>query len=66
MTSALNAIAFEGKALWLLYPRCELRDADAARELSHAFFAEMLAGGTINTVNAGAVRVTIDCSRAFV
>ncbi len=28
--------------------RCELRDADAARELSHAFFAEMLAGGTIS------------------
>lgn len=29
--------------------RCELRDADAARELSHAFFAQMLAGGTIAT-----------------
>jgi len=29
--------------------RCELRDADAAREMSHAFFAEMLAGGTIHT-----------------
>jgi DNA-directed RNA polymerase specialized sigma24 family protein len=27
--------------------RCELRDADAARELSHDFFAHMLAGGTI-------------------
>ena len=27
--------------------RHELRDADAAREMSHAFFAEMLAGGTI-------------------
>ncbi|MGB8170387.1 MAG: sigma-70 family RNA polymerase sigma factor [Chthoniobacteraceae bacterium] len=27
--------------------RCKLRDADAARELSHAFFAEMLAGGAI-------------------
>jgi len=27
--------------------RCELRDADSAREMSHAFFAEMLAGGTI-------------------
>ena len=27
--------------------RCELRDADMARDLSHAFFAEMLAGGTI-------------------
>lgn len=29
--------------------RCELRDADAAREMSHAFFAEMLEGGTIKT-----------------
>lgn len=29
--------------------RCELRDADAARELSHAFFAQMLAGSTIGT-----------------
>jgi RNA polymerase sigma-70 factor (ECF subfamily) len=27
--------------------RCELRDAGAARESSHAFFAELLAGGTI-------------------
>lgn len=31
--------------------RLELRDTDAARELSHAFFAEMLAGGTIGTAN---------------
>ena len=31
--------------------RCELRDADAARGMSHAFFAEMLAGGTIKTVD---------------
>ena len=31
--------------------RCELRDADAARELSHAFFAEMLVGGTIDTAD---------------
>ncbi len=31
--------------------RCELRDADAAREMSHAFFAGMLAGGTIRTVD---------------
>jgi DNA-directed RNA polymerase specialized sigma24 family protein len=31
--------------------RCELRDADAARELSHAFFARMLEGGAINTAN---------------
>ncbi len=27
--------------------RCDLRDADAARELAHDFFAHMLAGGTI-------------------
>jgi len=27
--------------------RCELREADAARELAHDFFAHMLAGGTI-------------------
>jgi RNA polymerase sigma-70 factor (ECF subfamily) len=27
--------------------RCELRDADAARELAHDFFAHMLAGGAI-------------------
>lgn len=31
--------------------RCELRDADAARELSHSFFAQMLAGGTIHTAD---------------
>lgn len=31
--------------------RCELREADAAREMSHAFFAEMLAGGTIHTAD---------------
>ncbi len=29
--------------------RCEMRDADAARELSHTFFAEMLAGGAIHS-----------------
>jgi len=29
--------------------RCELLDADEAREMSHAFFAEMLEGGTIAT-----------------
>ncbi|MBL9113899.1 MAG: sigma-70 family RNA polymerase sigma factor [Verrucomicrobiaceae bacterium] len=28
--------------------RCELRDTDAAREMSHAFFVEMLGGGTID------------------
>lgn len=31
--------------------RCELRDAEAARELSHAFFAGMLAGDTIGTAD---------------
>lgn len=31
------------------YLRSVLRDADAAREMSHAFFAGMLAGGTIHT-----------------
>ena len=31
--------------------RCTLRDADAAREMSHAFFAEMLKGGTIHTAD---------------
>ncbi len=30
--------------------RFELRDADAAREMSHAFFAEMLAGGGLHSV----------------
>jgi RNA polymerase sigma-70 factor (ECF subfamily) len=30
--------------------RCELRDADAARELAHDFFAHMLAGGAIARV----------------
>ena len=29
----------------------ELRDPEAAREMSHAFFAEMLAGGTIRTAD---------------
>lgn len=33
--------------------RCKLRDADAARELSHAFFAEMLAGDAIHTAQPG-------------
>ena len=31
------------------YLRSVFRDADAAREMSHAFFAEMLGGGTIRT-----------------
>lgn len=33
------------------YLRSVLREADAAREMSHAFFAEMLAGGTIHTAD---------------
>lgn len=33
------------------YLRGVFRDADAAREMSHAFFAEMLAGGTIHTAD---------------
>src|SRR5258706_1571894 len=28
--------------------RCELRDADGAREFTHEFFAEVLAGGAIS------------------
>ncbi len=35
----------------LAFLRCEVRDADSARELSHAFFAGMLAGGTIDTAD---------------
>jgi RNA polymerase sigma-70 factor (ECF subfamily) len=33
------------------YLRNVFRDADVARETSHAFFAEMLGGGTINTAD---------------
>jgi DNA-directed RNA polymerase specialized sigma24 family protein len=32
----------------IAFLRCELRDADAAREMAHAFFAQMLGGGTID------------------
>lgn len=35
------------------YLRCVLRDADAARDMSHAFFAEMLKGGAMQTVERG-------------
>lgn len=35
------------------YLRSVFREADAAREMSHAFFAEMLGGGTINTAERG-------------
>ena len=35
------------------YLRRVSRDADAAREMSHAFFAEMLGGGTIHTAEQG-------------
>lgn len=54
--------------------RCELRDADCGRELSHAFFAQMLAGGTIHTADQergrfrsyllGAVKHFLSCHRA--
>lgn len=37
----------------VVFLRCELRDADAARDLSHAFFARMLAGGAIQTADRG-------------
>jgi RNA polymerase sigma-70 factor (ECF subfamily) len=33
------------------YLRSVSRDADAARDMSHAFFAEMLGGGTIHTAD---------------
>jgi RNA polymerase sigma-70 factor (ECF subfamily) len=33
------------------YLRSVLRDADAARDMSHAFFAEMLGGGTLRTAD---------------
>lgn len=33
------------------YLRSVLRDPDAARDMSHAFFAEMLAGGAIHTAD---------------
>lgn len=32
----------------IAFLRCELRDADAARDMGHAFFAAMLGGGTID------------------
>ena len=35
------------------YLRSVFREADAAREMSHAFFAEMLGGGTIHTAEPG-------------
>jgi RNA polymerase sigma-70 factor (ECF subfamily) len=31
--------------------RCELRDANAAREMSHAFFEQLLSGGRIRTAD---------------
>jgi len=31
--------------------RCKLRDADAARDMAHAFFTKMLAGGSITTAD---------------
>jgi DNA-directed RNA polymerase specialized sigma24 family protein len=35
----------------LLFLRCELRDADAAREMSHAFFEQVLKGGRIQSAD---------------
>ncbi len=35
----------------MAYLRSMLRDAEAAGEMGHAFFAKMLAGGTIHTAN---------------
>jgi len=35
----------------VVFLRCELRDADAARELSHAFFEQVLAGGRIQAAD---------------
>jgi len=40
------------------YLRNVFRDADAAREMSHAFFAEMLAGGTISRRRSGSAGVS--------
>lgn len=37
----------------LAFLRCELRDADAAREMTHEFFARMLAGGGIAQAEHG-------------
>lgn len=55
------------------YLRSVFRDADAAREMSHAFFEEMLGGGTINTAERergrfrsyllGAVKHFVSCQR---
>lgn len=42
--SELCSAYYEPVAAFL---RCELRDAEAARELAHDFFAQMLAGGAI-------------------
>jgi RNA polymerase sigma-70 factor (ECF subfamily) len=35
----------------IAFLRCELRDADAAQEMAHAFFAEVLSGGAFDTVD---------------
>jgi len=47
---------------WSPYLRSVLRDADAAREMSHAFFAEMLAGGKIGGAEPGRGRFRFTCS----
>ncbi len=35
----------------VVFLRCELRDADAARDMSHAFFEQMLGGGRIQSAD---------------
>jgi DNA-directed RNA polymerase specialized sigma24 family protein len=35
----------------MTFLRCELRDADAAREMSHAFFEQVLGGGRIHSAD---------------
>jgi RNA polymerase sigma-70 factor (ECF subfamily) len=44
------------------YLRHALRDADAARDLSHAFFAEILGGGAIGTATGNADDSAPTCS----
>jgi RNA polymerase sigma-70 factor (ECF subfamily) len=35
----------------LVFLRCQLRDAEAAREMSHAFFEQVLQGGRIQSAD---------------
>lgn len=45
------------------YLRTVFREVDAAREMSHAFFADMLGGGTANTAGRGRFRA-VHCGEA--